>query len=359
MLNELRRGFEERWLQGTLPLRPILHVAALGYGWILSVRSWLYRHGWFTQRRLPARVVGVGNLTLGGTGKTVLVASLAQWLRDRGFRVGIISRGYRGRGSGIRVVSEGRGALLAVEEAGDEPYLLAQTLPGVPVVVGPDRYEAGRLAMERFQCQYLLLDDAFQNLTLAKDLEILLMNARDPWGTGKLFPAGVLREPLSALGRADWIVLTRAEPGEAKSLTGAIRRYNSRAPIIVAAYAPSELIVWGDPDPLPVEHMVGRRCLGFVGIADPSSFETVVRAGGATLLELHSFRDHHPYSQKDLERLETRARALGAAALLTTEKDAVRLPPRHRFELPLWVLRIRLEILEGEGDWADLLRHLT
>jgi len=359
IVNELRQGLEERWLQGTLPLRPFLRVAAVGYGRILSVRSWLYSRGWLQRRRLPATVIGVGNLTLGGTGKTVVVAHLARWLTDRGFRVGIVSRGYRRRGGGIRIVSEGRGPLLHVDESGDEPFLLAQTLPGVPVVVGTDRYEAGRLVVERFQCQYLLLDDAFQNLAVAKDLEILLVNARDPWGTGGLFPAGVLREPLPALGRADWIILTRAEAGEAVGLKALIRHYNPRAPILRATYEPSELLVWGEPESLPVGRVIGKRCLGFAGIADPASFEMVAQASGAILLGFQWFRDHHPYTTEDLERLAARARALGAEALVTTEKDAVRLPSRYGLRMPVWVLRIRLEILEGETAWADLFRRLA
>ena len=359
IVNELRRGVPGCWLEGRLPLWPILRFAAFGYGGVLAVRSWLYRNGWLSRRRLPTTVVSVGNLTLGGTGKTVVVADLAQRLRDRGFRVGIVSRGYRRRGSGTQIVSEGRGPLVTVDESGDESYLLAQNLPGVPIVVGADRYEAGRLALERFQCQYLLLDDAFQNLAVVKDLDILLINARDPWGAGALFPAGVLREPLPALGRADWIILTRAEGGEANGLTATIRRYNPRAPILRATYEPSELLIWGEPAPVPVERLVGRPCLAFAGIADPASFQTVAQASGATLLAFHSFPDHHPYSAEDLETLEARARTLGAEALLTTEKDAVRLPARQRLRTPLWILRIRLEIQEGETAWADLLRRLA
>lgn len=359
ILTALRSGVEARWLRGALPFQRLLRLAAFGYGGILSVRNWLYLHGWFDRRRLPTIVVGVGNLTLGGTGKTVLVAHLARWLRDRGYRVGIVSRGYRRRGGGVRIVSEGRGPLVTMDEAGDEPYLLAKLLPGVPVVVGADRYEAGRLAIERFQCQYLLLDDAFQNFSLAKDVEIVLMNARDPWGTGALFPAGVLREPLSALRRADWIILTRADAGEANGLTDVIRRYNPHAPILRASYAPSELLVWGESEALPVERIVGRRCLAFAAIADPASFEAVAHSSGAILLAFRSFPDHHSYTAEDLDTLEARARILGAEALLTTEKDAVRLPPGHRLSLPLWMLRIRLEILEGDAAWADLLRQVA
>ncbi len=359
IVGELRREVENRWLQGSLPFRPLLRVASSGYGRLLAARSWLYRHGWVAARRLPAKVIGVGNLTLGGTGKTVVVAHLAGWLRDRGLRVGIVSRGYGRRASGVRVVSDGSGPLLDVDEAGDEPYLLARALPGVAVVVGADRYQAGRLAIERFRSHYLLLDDAFQNLAVVKDVEILLINARDPWGSGELFPAGVLREPLPALARADWIILTRADGAEPSGLSAAIRGYNDRAPILRASYAPGEVSVRGEPGALPPEHLRGKRCLGFAGIADPASFEGLARASGAVLLDFRPFRDHHPYTQRDLASLEAQARALGADALLTTEKDAVRLPAEAPLNVPLWVLRIRLQILQEEPGWADLFRCLT
>ena len=358
-VKELRRSVEERWLQGRPPLRPILSLAASVYAGLLALRSWLYRHRLLAQRRLPATVVGIGNLTLGGTGKTVVAAYLAEWLRDRGCRIGIVSRGYGRRGHGLLVVSEGDGPLVTVEEAGDEPYLLARALRGVPIVVGANRYQAGHVAVERFGCRYLLLDDAFQNLGLVKDVDLLLVNARDPWGNGALFPAGVLREPLAALGRADWILLSRAEAGEADGLIAGIRRYNRDAPIVRITYRPSGLGVWGSSEVLPAAWIRGKRCLAFAGIADPTSFESVARASGAALVAFHALRDHHAYTRRDLETLERRARGLGAEALLTTEKDAVRLPAAHRPGLPVWFLRIRMEILDGQEAWASLLRRLN
>jgi len=334
----------------------LLSVAALGYGTLIRLRSLLYRVGILRTRRLPCRVVSVGNLTLGGTGKTPMVELLARELEAAGLRVAILSRGYRrSRGPAIQAVSDGHRLLLGPEEAGDEPYLLASRLPGVPVVVGAHRYRAGAWTLERFRPEVLLLDDGFQHRTLAKDAEILLVSADEPWGRGGLFPRGTLREPMAAAARAHLFALTHAEGlGPALERVHAeLRRWNPDAPLVVAGHEPAGVVEVGSGRLLPVETLRGRRLFAFAGIAAPRSFRATLRAAGLEPVELLAFPDHHPYTAGDLRAIEARAEAEGAEGLITTEKDAVRL--RGAMRLPLWALRVRLALGEGAGPWREAL----
>lgn len=347
----------EAWQRGPAPgWAGLLGAAALGYGTLLRLRALLYRVGILRTRRLPCRVIGVGNLTLGGTGKTPMVELLARELQAAGLRVAILSRGYRrARGPEIRAVSDGARLLLPPEEAGDEPYLLASHLPGVPVVVGAHRYRAGAWALARFEADALLLDDGFQHRTLAKDVEVLLVSAQEPWGRGGLFPLGTLREPLAAAGRAHLLVLTHAEaPGPAlERIRLELRRWNPEAPLVTASHEPAGVVEVGSERLLPAEALHGRRLVAFAGIAAPRSFGATLRAAGIEPLDLLLFPDHHPYTATDLRAIEELAEARGAEGLITTEKDAVRLPGTSR--LPLWALRVRLALGEGAGPWRQAL----
>lgn len=348
---------DQVWRRGMPPAGTgLLRAAALGYGTALRLRALLYAAGILHTRRLPCRVISVGNLTLGGTGKTPMVELLARELQAEGLPVVILSRGYgRARGAETRAVADGRRLLLGPEEAGDEPYLLASRLPGVPVVVGAHRYRAGAWALERFHPQVLLLDDGFQHRTLAKDLEILLVSAREPWGRGGLFPRGSLREPVTAAARADLLVLTHAEAGpEIERITVELRRLNPSAPLALARHEPEGVVEVGSGRLLPVETFRERPLLAFAGIADPDSFRATLTRAGVLLLDFLPFPDHYRYTPDDLRELEERAKAEGAAGLITTEKDAVRLPGGSR--LPVWALRIRLALGEGAGPWWAALR---
>lgn len=335
----------------------LLSVAALGYGILLRLRAGLYRLGVLRTRRLPCRVISVGNLTLGGTGKTPMVELLARELQAAGAPVVVLSRGYRrARTAEIQAVSDGQRLLLGPEEAGDEPSLLAARLPGVPVVVGAHRYRAGAWALERFRPAVLLLDDGFQHRTLAKDVEVLLVSAQAPWGRGGLFPRGSLREPVRAAGRADLLVITHAEaPDPAiERVRAELRRWNPTAPCALARLEPEGILEVATGRRLPLDALDGRRLLAFAGIAAPDSFRATLRAAGLPVLDLLAFPDHHPYAPDDLRALEAQARALAAEGLITTEKDAVRLP--RGSGLPVWALRVRLALGEGAGAWRDALR---
>lgn len=307
------------------------------------------RRRWYRTRaaRLPRPVISVGNLHWGGTGKTPVVEALARHLRDRGLKVAILSRGYRSRGSGVRLVSDGGGPLLGPLVAGDEPVLLAGDLPGVAVVVGGDRHHAGLQAMERIvpPPDVFLLDDGFSHLALARDLDLLLFPAGDPFGGGRLPPSGRLREPLAAVTRADAAVLTGADGGGAE-LAKALRPLGFDGPGFTsrAVAEPPQAATGGVLPP-------GAAVVAVAGIARPHRFLDAARARGLEVRrELH-FGDHHPYPERSLRRIEQAARAAGAAWVLTTAKDYVKL--YGRLDFPLAKLGVRAEPEPALFVWLD------
>jgi tetraacyldisaccharide 4'-kinase len=300
--------------------------------------------------------VSVGNLHWGGAGKTPLVLAIAAHLRDGGRRVCILSRGYGGRGEGIRVVSSGDGPLLGPKVAGDEPVLLAGRLPGVAVVVGPDRYAAGRHALHRLDPppDLFLLDDGFSHLGLVRDLDILVFPAADPFAGGRLFPGGRLREPLSAAVRAHAVVLTGVSELLGKS------RLAREGEALAAALAPhgfrgrgfASKTVAGIPRLVRGESLAaGAPVWVATAIARPQGFLATVRALGYRIVGETLFRDHHAYPDKSLRRLERAFRGSGATALLTTSKDWVKL--YARIDLPLAELPVAAEPEPAFWSWLD------
>jgi tetraacyldisaccharide 4'-kinase len=304
-------------------------------------------------------VVAIGNLTVGGTGKTPLVELLARWLNARGWRVAVLSRGYGRRDRGVRVVlGDERAGPLESEVAGDEPVLLARRLRevpgGVPVVVGRDRMRAGALARERCDAALLLLDDGFQQRHLRADVAIVCLDARRPWGPGGLLPQGSLREPPAAVGRAHLLVLTHAVPGPGLTrLRAELSRLAPGVPVALARYEPEAVTEPSRHAVHPPGHLAGRRLLAFAGIAEPDGFRATLEDLGVRVAALVPFPDHYRYEARDVRELERRARAMGAEALITTEKDGVRWPGGG--DLAVWMLAVRLR-LDEEGDawWATL-----
>ncbi|MBI3326500.1 MAG: tetraacyldisaccharide 4'-kinase [Nitrospinae bacterium] len=353
-LVEEKAGWLTRWTLG-----PLLATLAWPYGWTQRLRSQVYARGWAPVKRLRCRVLSVGNLTLGGTGKTPLVEAIATLLRTHGYRVAVLSRGYGRRcQKPITVVSDGEKRLVSPEVAGDEPFLLAEHLPGVPVLVGNDRYITGMHAVERFGVEVVVLDDGFQHMQLARDLDILLLDAARPLGNGRLFPRGDLRELPSALSRADLIVFTRWEPGTLVLLSP-LRLPHPVPPLFCSQHEPADLRVLQDGGTLPLASLKDRRILAFCGIGAPESFRRTLNRLGATVVAFLSFPDHHPYTQPELDDLARTAAAHGAEALVTTEKDGIRL--RRLLPLPwqVWELRIRATIMGQGPAWeACLLRAL-
>jgi tetraacyldisaccharide 4'-kinase len=328
------------------PPRPLSPWQLL-YGGAHRLRRRWYRS---RARRLPRPVVSVGNLHWGGAGKTPLVATVAAHLRDRGLAVCVLSRGYAGRGRGVRVVSAGEGPLLGPLVAGDEPVLLAGELPGVAVVVGPDRQRAGLQALHRLSPppDLFLLDDGFSHLGLRRDLDLVAFPAADPFGGGRLFPSGRLREPLAAMSRADAAILTglRAFDGSGAALAEALRPYGFTGPgfaSVTRAGVPRR-IGGGELPP-------GARVLLVTAVARPDAFVEMVRRLGFEVAGELRLPDHHRYPPASLARIVEAWRTSGAAAVLTTAKDRVKL--HGRLDAPLAELPIRAEPEPAFWDWLD------
>lgn len=337
-----------------LPGHParLLSVFTGGYRGLLGTRDWLYTRGVLKSRALPCPVVSVGNLTVGGTGKTPAVELAVETLLSLGYRPAIVSRGYGRRTSGVQVVADAASIRLDAEDGGDEPFLLARRLPGVPVVVGSNRYDAARHAVERFGVTAIVMDDGFQHRTLKKDLEIVMARASDPWGNGRLLPAGPLREPLDALRRADLIVVTGASSAaDTEPVAETARVHGSHVPVLSARYATTGCWEAGSMHTVPLDHLAAVRLLAFAGIGSPVGFERTLKENRLTIEDTKIFPDHFWYSRGDLARLSGEAARLGASGLVTTEKDWVRLRRIEPGPLPVYVLSVRLVLVEGEAAW--------
>ncbi len=279
--------------------------------------------------KLPVPVISVGNLVAGGTGKTPLAVWLCRFLAANGFRPAILSRGYGGkRKAPARVFPEGDPAAASLL-FGDEPVLMARALPGVPVWVGRDRFLSGRAALEDGRLDTFVLDDGFQHLKLHRDLDIVLLDCRNPFGNGHLLPRGPLREPASHLARADVLVLTRAQ-GEAEAEKAALRELFPGKPVFSCRHKICGLRPSAGGELAAMESIRGRRSLAFAGIAAPESFFGALERLGIDLCGKIPFPDHHRYAERDLLLIAARAARCGARLLLTTAKDAVRLPDSLR-----------------------------
>jgi tetraacyldisaccharide 4'-kinase len=339
-----------RWTLG-----PLLTILAYACSRGHELRLQAYRRGWMTVRRLPCRVISVGNLTLGGTGKTPVVESVASMLQREGVRVGVLSRGYGGRQ--IRspaIVSEGKGCLLPPEIAGDEPVLLAEQLAGVPVIVGKDRYAAGMLAIERFGVDVIVLDDGFQHVQLARDLDILLLDAMRPFGSGRLFPRGDLRERPAAMARAGAVVLTHWQVDIPGSLTDQ-GLFQPAIPLFHYQHEALDLRALADGHILPLASLKGQRIVAFCGIGMPDHFRQTLLRLEADIMAFVAFPDHHPYNRSEVEQLVLMAGQHNAGVLVTTEKDGIRLRRLQPLLGQVWELRIRATIVEREAAWKSCL----
>jgi tetraacyldisaccharide 4'-kinase len=309
------------------------------YGAVAAARRRLYESGILRTETVPVPVVSVGNLTWGGTGKTPFIAALAEHDEEQGKRVGIVARGYRRRSRGVAVVSDGTRLLAGVADAGDEPFLLARRFPRAIVVVA-ERRAAGARAAGRLGADILLLDDGFQHLALGRDLDIVLVDANDPFGGGPP-PAGRAREEPSALSRADLLVVTRARRGEISAADRELPKW-SRAPVFHCRF---RFAGWFR-DQAPAVLPSGATGLAVCAVGKPESFRATLDETKAPVAGFVAFRDHHRYSDADVRTLETRARSAGASVFLTTEKDEVKL--LGRASLPILAARIEAEVFEPD-----------
>ena len=363
------RDWRVQFLLGTLRGASRLYYA------VVQLRLWLYENGILRHHTLGCQVISVGNLTVGGTGKTPVVEVFARDLQQAGRKVAILSRGYKkveppwferllnfvllreGR-MPPRVVSDGRTLLLDSAMSGDEPYMLASNLPDVCVLVDKDRVKSGRHAITKLGCDTLILDDGFQYRALKHRLEIVLVDSRNPFGNGHVLPRGLLREPIRNIRRANFIFITKCEHTDNDELKQRIRAHNSRAEIIECAHRPKYLQNVLTTARESLEFLRGLQIVAVSGIAAPEGFERELERRGARLLDRVRFADHHRYTQQQLIEIINRSRALGAQAILTTEKDAVRFPRLERTDVPVYFLRVQIELLSGTEDFQACIARI-
>jgi len=341
-------------------MKPLLAVLFLvgrifspAYSLVMLVRAYLYRNDIFLKsQRLPVPVISIGNLTLGGTGKTPMVRYVARLLMDRGVRPAIVSRGYGGKAAGrVNIVADRTKTLLPPEMAGDEPFMLAEALPGVPVLTGSQRARVARHAVEVFGANLIVMDDGFHHL--------VLFSARTLLGNGRVFPGGELREPLSALNRAHAFVITGVDASNRSVVEDFHRRLQGSfpaKPVFLGEYLPAG--IWHSSQDMACTLVEARsmEVFSFAGIANPESFRQTLRQEGFSVTGSTEFRDHHDYTAQDVAALVAAAQASGARALITTEKDFVKLRP---FFGSFPILALTIELRMGQEFDLFLADHLS
>ena len=358
-------------------LAAFLRALSVLFERIVRLRFLLYRTRILRDTPLGCKVVVVGNLTVGGTGKTPVVEKMARVMASHGRKVAILSRGYKSKKEPLlrrilrwlnlasrpapRIVSDGKNVLLGAEIAGDEPYMLARNLVscGVCVVVDRDRVYAGEYAIRHFGVDVIILDDGMQYLPLRGSINLLLVDKTNPFGNGNLLPRGILREPVEHLKRGSYIFLTKSDGNPNPALVERIRKYNPDAEIIECTHQPKRLCaVFGDMPDIELGEMRGRRVATFSGIATPDKFEEFVRRYGARIAYNRRFSDHHRFSEKDLDEVFEGARLAGAEFIVTTEKDLVRLSRDLKPPIPIYYLRLEIEILSDHDSFESAVERI-
>lgn len=338
----------------------LLHAGSILYGKGIKAKYRRYRENPQAMAHLPAIVISLGNITVGGTGKTPMSCMLARQLQTKGLRVALLNRGYRSqKEKETAIMSDGEHILLTAQEGGDEAYLMARLLPGVPVIVGRNREVAGSLAIDQFSSQVLILDDGFQHWQLARDLDIVLIDAMNPFGNERVLPRGILREPLEHLDRAGLFLITKAAgktPEEIAVIKNKLRQYNATAPIVLATHKPK----WCVPYDLWQTNRrseFGRygsvaegRAVAASALGNPAGFEETISQFGYELVDALRFEDHHQYTAEDLQIMAMCA-IRNDACIIITEKDAVKIPIDliETYHVPLYVLGIEIEIIDGQA----------
>lgn len=340
-------------------LRSWSRWVGIPYEFAARVRLWCYEQGWFRALRLPRPVISVGNLTVGGTGKTPVVMHLVERLREQGKRVAVLSRGYRRTSQAPQLlVSDGERVLVGPEEAGDEPYLIARRCPGAVVAVGADRYALGQWLLSRLPVDCFLLDDGFQHVQLHRDVNLLLVDATDPAGLQAALPIGRLREPLSAAARATAILITRVRTEQDANQVWRLveQACDALPPPLLVRFPAEEFRRVGQDEGCPLTTFHGHTAVIFSGIGNAESFHALVSGLGVTVAETLVFPDHVHYTQGMVETIRARARACGTDLLVTTEKDAGKVAPFLNQRDSCWAVRLRTEILKGQDRLEQLLR---
>jgi len=335
---------------------------------LVQLRLLLFKHRIFRASTLGCQVISVGNVTVGGTGKTPIVETFARSLHKKGRKVAILSRGYKSRKTPLwekilkkeerlpRVVSDGKRLLLNSDLAGDEPFMLASNLPEVSVVVDRDRVKAGKYAIRKLGCDTLVLDDGFQYLKIHQRTDIVLVDYTNPFGYGNVLPRGLLREPMRNLKRAGFIFITKCPPEGAPQLKAKLREFNAHAEISECRHSSKYLKNLYTREQQDLNSIRGLKVATISGIAVPKGFEDGVRKLGVEIVHTARYADHHRYTQQEIIETINHAVKAGAEVIVTTEKDAVRFPRIDRCDLPVLYLRVEIEMLSGSdafNDWID------
>lgn len=356
----------------------LLSLLSYLYRAIVFIRLKLYAVGIFKTRSFGCLSISVGNISIGGTGKTPVVEMLAAAFNKNGRKVAILSRGYKKREAPLlkrlypsnikkkfRVVSDGEGVLLDVLDSGDEPYMLAKNVPGSVVLVGKDRVLTAEYAVSRYGADTLILDDGFQYLSFGRKLDVVLIDITNPFGNGHLLPRGTLRESKSSLKRADVIFLTKVNPNPTakekeniEEIRAQILSVKPNADIIECTHAPQYLKRIGADQILPLEDLKGKKICVFSGIARPESFKDALVALGADIVSSTTFTDHHRYTVEEINKIMQNA-AGKVDMVITTEKDAVRVPKEGIGDIPCYYLRVEVAILKGEDVFNDCISRLS
>jgi len=347
---------ERPGLAGALLLPP-LRAAEVAFRAGAAVRSVLYERGLLRATRALAPVISIGNLAVGGAGKTPVAIAVAKRLVERGRRVAVLSRGYGAERRDARIVADGARVLLDAAEGGDEPLLVARRLPGVRVLCGPRRADLASVAVGALGADALLLDDGFQHRSLHRDLDVVVLDASSPFGNGRLLPAGPNREPRSALRRAGLVWLSRvdqADPAALPALRALAREATGRDPV-ESVHAPVEVTDGGLSRGFGPEALRGVKVLLLAGIARPASFRRTVEAMGAAVEVERLHPDHHRFTAGDLDEAFRAAEGAGCEVVVTTEKDAVRIDPSRASDPRLRVVRIEARIVRGDGSLSAAL----
>ena len=366
---------EERRSKGAAILRTALLGLSKLFKLGVKARRFLYNVRILRDSTLGVQVIAIGNLTVGGTGKTPVVEKFARVLKDAGRTVAILSRGYRSKPPPLRkrlldkflfredstpprVVSDGKSLLLNSETAGDEPYMLASNLKDVVVLVDKDRVKSGRYAIEKFGCDTLLLDDGFQYWKLrGRRHDVVLVDCQQPFGNERLLPRGTLREPPSHLARANTIFITKSD-GNTRELRRRIEQHNPTAGIIECIHHPLYFEDVFSGERVGLNLLKGLKVASLSGIAQPESFEKSLVTLGGELVYSKRFADHHRFTQQEVLNAINRGKKRQAAAIITTQKDAVRFPKIDRRDLPIYFMRVEIKILSGAEDFHDCVRKI-
>ena len=328
------------------PVKIIAYVISFFYRLIINFRNWLYDHKILKEVTLPCPVISVGNITVGGTGKTPCVIMLAQMLQENGFKPAILSRGYGGKSiHPVNVVSDGHKILLDSETAGDEPFLIAQILKGIPVITGAKRIVTGETVINQFGANVLICDDAMQHRKIFRDINLVLLDSQSLRVNNHILPRGRLREPITELKRASAFVLTRTDESQQTNNTIEKLVQNENIPIFMSIHKPKDMVKGDYSAQWPISILAGKKVCAFCGIAKPDSFKKTLLDTGAQVLSFDIFPDHHRYNKNELEKIKTRFIDGRADFLISTQKDGMRLQEFPEYLTMIYMLRIELEII--------------